>query len=207
MEKWKYYLVILCQYHFDVWFQPERIHMNAFSKHSLDLLGYRSSLRLNLSVVRSQMLEISCLIDNFMYNLDTGIPIIPLMRSLAKMKFCKTAGHPISKSNWADSSDSDIIRRFVHIGRNLSHYYSGSSKKMSLYRIHYILRFSCIKTLAHKHKSSVRAFLKKLGSEFFEDFFAHEESIFFSRASSISQRLCRRRVWHLDILSINEMLN
>nr|YP_009670870.1 maturase K [Passiflora contracta]QCX30170.1 maturase K [Passiflora contracta] len=209
MIKWKYYLVIFCQCHFDVWFPPEKIHINSLSKHSLNFLGYLSSVRLNLSVVRGQMLEISFLIDNAMNNLDTVVPIIPLIGFLEKMQFCNAARHPISKPSRADSSDSDIIHRFVQICRNLSHYYSGSSKKKSLYRIKYIFRLSCIKTLAHKHKSTVRAFLKRLGSELLEDLFtfAEEEYILFSRASSISRRLYRGRVWYLDILSISDMSN
>ena len=192
MKKWKYYLVNLCQCHFDVCFQPQKIHINPFSlyKHSFALLGYlsSSSVRLNLSVVRSQMLENAFLMDNIMNKLDTTVSIIPLIGSLAKMKFCNAVGHPISKPTWADFSDSDIIDRFVRICRNLSHYYSGSSRKKSLYRIKYILRLSCVKTLARKHKSTVRIFLKRLGSELLEEFFTEEEQILFlifPRASSI----------------------
>nr|AAU09844.1 truncated maturase K [Chaetocarpus castanicarpus] len=165
MKKWKYYLVNLCQRHFYVWFQPEKIYINSLSKHSLDFLGYLSNVQLNPSVVRSQMLENSFIIDNTMKKLNTRVPIIPLIGSLAKTKFCNAVGHPISKLIWTDSSDFNIIDRFVRICRNLSHYYSGSSKKTSLYRIKYILRLSCVKTLARKHKRTVRAFLKRLGSE------------------------------------------
>nr|YP_010284489.1 maturase K [Caryocar glabrum]UKQ56230.1 maturase K [Caryocar glabrum] len=129
MKKWKYYLVNLCQCHFYVWFQPEKIHIKLLSKHSLDFLGYLSSVRFNLSVVRGQMLENSFLIDNTMKKFDTIVPIIPLIASLAKRKFCNATGHPISKPTRADSSDSDIIGRFLRICRNLSHYYIGSSKK------------------------------------------------------------------------------
>nr|AAY60715.1 maturase K [Phyllanthus graveolens] len=212
IKKWKNYLVNLCQCHFSVWFQPARICINPLSKQSLEFLGYLSSLRLNLSVVRSQMLENAFLIDNAMKKVDTKIPIIPLIRSLAKTKFCNAAGYPISQPIWAGSSDSDIINRFVRICRNLSHYYSGSSKKKSLYRIKYILRLSCVKTLSHKHKSTVRTFLKKLGSEFLEEFVTEEEralSLIFPRASvsSISRRFYRGRVWYLDIICINDRAN
>nr|AAX57120.1 maturase K [Heterosavia bahamensis] len=212
IKKWKSYLVNLCQCHFYVWFQPAKICINPLSKQSLDFLGYLSSVRLNLSVVRSQMLENAFLIDNAMKKVDTRIPIIPLIRSLAKTKFCNAVGHPISKPIWAGSSDSDIINRFVRICRNLSHYYSGSSKKKSLYRIKYILRLSCVKTLSRKHKSTVRTFLKKLGSEFLEEFLTEEErilSLIFPRASasSISERLYRGRVWYLDIICINDLAN
>nr|QJS38261.1 maturase K [Tragia betonicifolia] len=214
MKKWKYYLVNLCQCHFYVWFQPETIYINSLSKHSLNFLGYLSNVQFNPSLVRSQMLENSFIIDkdDTIKKLDTIVPIIPLIGSLAKTKFCNAVGHPISKPTRADLADSDIIDRFVRIYRNLSHYYSGSSKKKNLYRIKYILRLSCVKTLARKHKSTVRAFLKRLGLELVEEFFTETEeeqilSLIFPRVSSSLRRLYRGRFWYLDIISINDLAN
>nr|QJS38273.1 maturase K [Tragia chlorocaulon] len=214
MKKWKYYLVNLCQCHFYVWFQPETIYINSLSKHSLNFLGYLSNVQFNPSLVRSQMLENSFIIDkdNTMKKLDTIVPIIPLIGSLAKTKFCNAVGHPISKPTRADLADSDIIDRFVRIYRNISHYYSGSSRKKNLYRIKYILRLSCVKTLARKHKSTVRAFLKRLGLELLEEFFTETEeeqilSLIVPRVSSILRRFYRGRFWYLDILSINDLAN
>nr|YP_009434484.1 maturase K [Bergenia scopulosa]ATE89482.1 maturase K [Bergenia scopulosa] len=210
LNKWKYYLVNFWQCNFYVWSQPGRIYINQLSSHSLDFLGYLSSVRLNPSVVRSQMLENSFIIDNTIKKFDIIVPIIPLIRSLAKAKFCNVVGDPISKPAWADSSDSDIIDRFVRICRNLSHYHSGSSKKKSLYRIKYILRLSCARTLARKHKSTVRAFLKRLGLELLEEFLTEDEqvlSLIFPRASSTLWRLYRGRVWYLDIICINDLVN
>nr|QWE50723.1 maturase K [Bruguiera parviflora] len=211
MKKWKYYFVNLCQCHFYLWLQPEKIYINLLSKHSLDFLGYLSSIRLNLSVVRSQMLENSFIIDNAIKKLDTIVPIIPLIGSLAQTNFCNEIGYPVSNPTLAaNSSDSDIIARFVHLCRNLFHYYSGSSKKKSLYRIKYILRLSCVKTLACKHKSPVRFFLKRLGSEFLEEFLTEEArvlSLIFPRVSSISRTLYRGKVWYLDIICINDPSN
>ena len=145
-----------------------------------------------------------------MKKFDTTVPIIPLIGSLSKARFCNTLGHPISKSTWADSLDFDIIDRFVRICRNLSHYHSGSSKKKNLYRIKYILRISCVKNLVRKHKNTVRAFLKRFGSEFLEEFLMAEEhvlSVIFPRASSTSRRLYRGRIWYLDIICINDLVN
>nr|YP_009993570.1 maturase K [Gonystylus affinis]QNO35319.1 maturase K [Gonystylus affinis] len=210
MNKWKYYFINLWQYHFYVWSQSGRVRINQLCKYSLDFLGYLSSVRLNSSVVRSQMLENLFLIDNTRKKLDTKIPIISLIGSLSKANFCNASGHPISKPTWADSSYSDIIDRFVRICRNLSHYHSGSSKKKSLYRIKYILRLSCLKTLARKHKSTVRAFLKRLGSEFLEEFLTEEEqflSLILPRTSSTSRKLYRGQVWYLDIICINALVN
>nr|YP_009680189.1 maturase K [Antirhea chinensis]QDG01262.1 maturase K [Antirhea chinensis] len=210
MNKWKYYLVNFWQCYFDLWFHSRRVYINQLPNHSLNFIGYLSSVRLNPSMVRSQMLENSFLINNVVKKLDTLVPIIPLIGSLAKAKFCNLLGHPVSKAVWTDLSDSDIIDRFGHICRNLSHYHSGSSKKKSLYRIKYILRLSCAKTLARKHKSTVRAFLKRVGSEFLEEFFTSEEevlSLTFPRASSTSRGEYRSRIWYLDIIYINDLIN
>nr|AIN75372.1 maturase K [Cleome luederitziana] len=212
MNKWKYYFVNLCQWHFSVWFQSQKVNvnLNQLSKDNFNFLGYLSSLRLNPLVVRSQMLENSFLIDNVRKKFDTKIPICSIIGSLAKEKFCNVLGHPISKSTWTDSSDSDILDRFVRICRNLSHYYSGSSKKKNLYRIKYILRLSCLKTLARKHKSTVRAFLKRLGSGLLEEFLGGEGQVFFlifPRGYSASKKLYRARIWYLEILYFNDLAN
>nr|YP_010233172.1 maturase K [Centranthera grandiflora]QSX28375.1 maturase K [Centranthera grandiflora] len=211
MNKWKWYLITFWQWHFSLWFYPRRISRNQLSNHSFEILGYLSSLRMNPSVVRSQILENSFLINNAIKKVDTLVPIIPLIASLAKAKFCNVLGHPISKPVRADLSDSNIIDRFGCICRNLSHYHSGSSKKKSLYRIKYILRLSCARTLARKHKSSVRTFLKRLGSELLEEFLMSEEDVLlltFQKASSSLQGGLDRsisRIWHLDIISINDL--
>nr|Q7YM28.1 RecName: Full=Maturase K; AltName: Full=Intron maturase [Galbulimima belgraveana]AAP02924.1 maturase [Galbulimima belgraveana] len=210
MKKWKSHLVHFWQYHFYLWSQPDRIHINQLCNHSFYFLGYFSSVRLNLSVVRSEMLENSFLIDTSIKKFETLAPIIPLIGSLAKAKFCNVSGHPISKSVWANSSDSDILNRFGRIYRNLSHYHSGSSKKQILYRIKYILRLSCARTLARKHKSTVRTFLKRLGSEFLEEFLTEEEqvlSLIFPRTSFPFYRSHRERIWYLDIIRINDLAN
>nr|YP_010725281.1 maturase K [Adenosma glutinosa]WDY12181.1 maturase K [Adenosma glutinosa] len=210
IKKWKSYLVAFWQWNFSMWFDPRRISINQLSNHSLEFLGYLSSVRMNPSVVRSQSIQNSFLINNALKKFDTLVPIIPLIASLAKAKFCNVLGHPISKPVWADLSDSNIIDRFGHICRNLSHYYSGSSQKNSLYRIKYILRLSCARTLARKHKSTVRAFLKRLGSELLEEFLMSEEdvlSLTFQKASSTSWGVSTRRIWYLDIISINDLAN
>nr|YP_010312614.1 maturase K [Pellionia scabra]ULF47635.1 maturase K [Pellionia scabra] len=210
MNKWKFYIVYLWQCHFSVWSQPGRMYINQLCKRSLGFLSYLLSMRLNFSVVRSQMLENSFRMDNAMKKIDTLISISPLIGSLAKMKFCKVLGHPVSKSTWADSSDFDIIDRFARICRNFFHYYSGSSKKKTLYQVKYILRLSCFKTLARKHKSTVRVFVKRFGSELLEEFFTEEEevlSLIFPRTYSTLRRLYKGRIWYLDIFCINDLVN
>nr|YP_010575666.1 maturase K [Xylanche himalaica]UZN42900.1 maturase K [Xylanche himalaica] len=208
MNKWKCYLIPFWQWHFSLWFYPIRIYINQLelSNNSFEFLGYLSSLRMNPSVVRSQILENSFLSNNAIKKVDTLVPIIPLIAALAKATFCNVLGHPISKPVRADLSDYNIIDRFGCICRNLSHYHSGSSKKKSLYRIKYILRLSCARTLARKHKSTVRTFLKRLGSELLEEFLMSEEDVLFltfPKATSSLRGVYRSRIWYLDIISIN----
>nr|CDF76503.1 maturase K [Cryptocarya aff. aschersoniana JR-2013]CDF76522.1 maturase K [Cryptocarya wiedensis] len=210
MKKWKFDLVNFWQCYFYLWSQPDGIHIKQLYNHPFHFMGYLSSVRLNSSLVRSQMLENSFRIDTAIKKFETTVPIIPLIGSLAKAKFCNVSGHPISKPSRADLSDSEIINRFGRICRNLSHYHSGSSKKQSLYRIKYILRLSCARTLSRKHKSTVRAFMKRLGSEFLEEFFTEEEqvlSLIFPTTSSPSHRSHREGIWYLDIIRINDLAN
>nr|YP_009864222.1 maturase K [Philesia magellanica]QKE32217.1 maturase K [Philesia magellanica] len=211
MKKWRYYLVNLWQYYFYFWSQPYRIHINQLSNYSLYFLGYLSSVLINTSAVKNQMLENSFLIDTVTNKFDTIVPVIPLIGSLSKAKFCTVSGHPISKPVWADLSDSDIIDRFGRICRNLSHYHSGSSKKQSLYRIKYILRLSCARTLARKHKSTARTLLQRLGSGLLEEFFMEEEqvlSLIFPKTTPFPLHGSHReRIWSLDIIRINDLVN
>nr|AGL72718.1 maturase-like protein [Acis rosea] len=211
MTKWKYHFVNFWQYYFNFWSQPYRIHINQLSNYSFDFLGYLSSLLRNSSAVRNQMLENSFRIDTLTKKFDTIVPVILLIGSLSKAKFCTVLGHPISKPIWADLSDSDILDRFGRICRNLFHYHSGSSKKQGLYRIKYILRLSCARTLARKHKSMVRTFLQRLGSGLLEEFFTEEEevlSLMFPKTTSFTLHGSHReRIWFLDIIRINDLVN
>nr|YP_009864137.1 maturase K [Petermannia cirrosa]QKE32132.1 maturase K [Petermannia cirrosa] len=211
MKKWKCYLVNFWQYYFHFWSQPYKIHINQLSNYSFYFLGYLSSVLINPSAVNNQMLENSFLIDTVTKKFDTVVPVIPLIGSLSKAKFCTVLGHPISKPIWGDLSDSDIIDRFGRICRNLSHYHSGSLKKQSLYRIKYILRLSCARTLARKHKSTARNLLQRLGSELLEEFLTEEEvlSLIFPKTTNPFPFYGshRERIWYLDIIRINDLAN
>nr|ASN78940.1 maturase K [Monotropa hypopitys var. americana] len=210
VNKWKIYLIKFWQYYFYIWSQPRRIHINQLSNHSLKFLGYLSSVKLNPSMVRSKMIEISFIMDNAFKMFDTLMSITPMILSLSKAEFCNVLGHPMSKSDWTYLEDYDILDRFGRIYRNLSHYYSGSLQKRSLCRIKYILRLSCARTLARKHRSTVRAFMKRLGVGLLDKIFTEEAQVFslaLSKVSSTSGKLYISHLWYLDIISINELAN
>nr|ATL77033.1 maturase K [Utricularia jamesoniana] len=207
LNKWKCYLVNFWQWYFSLWFPARKISINHLVNHSMEFGGYFSRVRTNPLLVRSQSIENSFIMNNAIKKCDTLVPIIPLLMSLAKAKFCNVLGYPISKSSWADLSDSNIIDRFGRICRNLSHYHSGSSKKKTLYRIKYILQLSCARTLARKHKSPVRTFLKRLDSELLADFFMSTEEVLFITVPKASSPLRGGQIWYLDIISIDDLFN
>nr|WOC91145.1 maturase K [Utricularia flaccida] len=210
LNKWKCYLVNFWQWYFSLWFSARKISINQLANHSVEFWGYFSSVRIKLLLVRSQSLENSFIMNNVIKKSDTLVPIIPLLVKLDKAQFCNVLGHPISKSSWTDLADSTIIDRFGHICRNLSHYYSGSSAKKSLYRLKYILQLSCARTLARKHKSTVRTFFKKLSLGLLSEFFMSTEEILFVTApkdSFPSRGVHKGRVWYLDIISIDDLFN
>nr|ADN23832.1 maturase K [Chordifex fastigiatus] len=211
MKKWKCYLVNFLQDYLRFWSQPRRIHIKQLANYSFDFMGYLSNVLINPLWIRNQMLENSYLISFPIRRFETKVPIISLIGSLSKAQFCTVSGHPISKPTWADLSDCDIIDRFVRIYRNLFHYHSGSLKKRSLYRIKYILRLSCARTLARKHKSTIRVFLQRLGPSLFEEFWTEEEQVpswISPKAGSSSfHGSCTKGIWYFDIIRINDLAN
>lgn len=82
---------------FNVWSQPRMIGINPLFEHSFQLLGYFSNVILNRSMVWSQMLQNTFLIKIVIKKFDIIVPIIPLIRSLAKENFCNVLREPISK--------------------------------------------------------------------------------------------------------------
>ncbi|KAG2570074.1 hypothetical protein PVAP13_7KG182662 [Panicum virgatum] len=177
-KKWKSYLVNFSQYFFSFWTQPQMIRLNQLTNSCFDFF-----------------------VNTRMKKFDTTVPATSLVGSLSKAQFCTGSGHPISKAVWTDLSDWDILDRFGRICRNLFHYHSGSSKKQILYRLKYILRLSCARTLARKHTSSV----------FLEEFFTEEEQVFclmFTKTTHFSSNGSHsERIWYLDIIRINDLVN
>nr|QWV53981.1 maturase K [Kreodanthus crispifolius] len=213
MKKWNFHVVNFWQFYFHFWSQPYRIHIKQLPNYSFSFLGYFLSVTKKTLLVRNQMLENSFLINTLTKKLDTIAPVISLIGSLSKAQFCTISGHPISKPIWTDLSDSDIIDLFCRKCRNLCRYHNGSSKKKVLYRIKYILRLSCARTLARKHKSTVRTFMRRLGSGFLEKFVMEEEQalsfiLLQKRPFPLHlHELHRERIWYLDIIRMNDLVD
>nr|CFQ34658.1 maturase K [Oedipodiella australis] len=203
-EKWKFFFNKFRQYYFYYLFKSPRISIKEIYKNCFSFLGYLFNIQTKSIMVRPKMVNNLPKINIAKKELYSITPISSLIESLAREKFCDTLGHPISKLAWTTLTDDEIFNRFDQIWRNFFHYYSGCRNKKNLYQVQYILRFSCAKTLACKHKSSIRYVWKKHGSNFFAKsfFFKKQELIglkFFKLYSSI------KKIWYLDIVQINSL--
>lgn len=90
-------------------------------------------------------------------------PVGELVRKLADKGFCDHDGNPKSKASWSVLDDIQIIELIGSVWLGLHNYYSFVDNRHALGRIQYILLHSAAKTLAHKHRSSVKKTFKRHG--------------------------------------------
>ena len=91
-------------------------------------------------------------------------PVDRIVKRLSLKGFCDHNGIPTYKKMWITQEDNHIIHNFNATIRGIFGYYSGVHRKSYLKRIWYILKFSCAKTLAAKHRSSQRKIFSKHGN-------------------------------------------
>nr|YP_010471491.1 maturase K [Gastrodia angusta]UVG40829.1 maturase K [Gastrodia angusta] len=200
INKSKLYIVNLWQYSFNFWSQPySRIITRIINKQLINYLFsyivYFSNINILIKAFRIKtiMLDNYFIVTILIKELYNKISPISIIRSLAKANFCTIRGKPIGQARLTHFSDYDIIYHFCQIYKNLFYYHSGSSNKISLYRLKYILQISCAKTLTHKHKGKAH-FFKKL--ELLEIFLLEKEKFPLFN-------LHKKRIWYLSIIQKN----
>jgi group II intron reverse transcriptase/maturase len=81
--------------------------------------------------------------------------------------FCRTKGDnpffPCSKKNFVALEDHDIVMRFNSIWRGIYNYYAVANNASYLKRVRYVLQYSCLMTLAHKHRMRLPKVIAKHG--------------------------------------------
>lgn len=201
-RKWIHYLLRFWQCNHHSWLRTQRIRIIKSYINSIFFLGYTlGSLSEMVGIKAKTMDNLSTTHITFRV-LCPKVPTSLSIRSLAREGFCNGLGFPISRSAWATSTDTDTTNRFNRLWKNLFIYYSGSSGLGGLYRIRYILRFSCAKTLACKHKSTIRAVWKRFGSRF---------NLRYSLVNPYPTRsgnyLHNKRFWCLDVSQNNPLIH
>lgn len=90
-------------------------------------------------------------------------PVNKLVERLHLKGVCDKAGNPVAKYAWATLDDDQIVDMYSSVWRGLANYYSFVDNLGTMTRVQYILKYSAAKTLAMKHRSSVRKVFLKHG--------------------------------------------
>nr|ADG28975.1 maturase K [Osmundastrum cinnamomeum] len=204
-RKWIHYLLMLRQSHYHCWIQPYRICIGRLPRNCFSFLGYTLGVRLIIKEVRVGTVDESYITASIAKEFRSKIPTLLLIKSLAREGFCDSSGRPVSRSARTALTDDDILNRFLRIWRSISYYYSGSIDRDGLYRLRYILRFSCDKTLACKHKSTTRSIRNRFGSRILPRTLPEESESFHSFPSTDYSN--DRRIWCLDIIQLNPLIH
>lgn len=90
-----------------------------------------------------------------------------LVLRLHKAGFCKAKNEqsffPCSKKSFIALEDHEIVMRFNSVWRGIYNYYAIADNAHKLSWIGYILQYSCIMTIAHKHRLRVPKVIQKYG--------------------------------------------
>lgn len=97
--------------------------------------------------------------------------IAPIEELLSRLKtggFCRTSGEnsffPCSKKNLVALEDHDIVMRFNSVWRGIYNYYAVANNAAHLNRVKYVLQYSCLMTIAHKHRLRLPKVISKYGT-------------------------------------------
>lgn len=205
-KNWTIFLVLFWEKYFHFWIKPNRIFIKDLSKSFICFVGYIFHNKIKPTLAQVQLTNHTISTNLITKEFCSIIPIRYLIKILAKEKFCDNTGRPICKLSWTTLTDYEIFKRFDEITKTIFFYYSGSLRKKGLYQVQYILRFSCAKTLACKHKSTVRNVWKRYGSNFIvHSIFLRRIQSNFSNFWQISSH--EHKIWYLNITQINYLVN
>lgn len=143
---------------------PEKTHITDVRRKCVLFLGYHIHISNNKKILRIRSpLGRSLRTTGHLIKLE--VPMDRVIGRLHQEGFCTVNGFPISQKRWSNQDDIEIVRAFRSVLYGLINYYSGASYQHCLGRVDYILRYSCAKTLAHKHNSSCSKIFKEFGKE------------------------------------------
>lgn len=94
-------------------------------------------------------------------------PVKKIVERLQKAGFCQAVRgrsfFPCSKKAFVALEDHEIVMRFNSVWRGIYNYYSVCSNAHKLSWVMYILQYSCLMTLSHKHRRRVPKTIEQLG--------------------------------------------
>nr|YP_009258521.1 putative reverse transcriptase and intron maturase [Netrium digitus]ANI25549.1 putative reverse transcriptase and intron maturase [Netrium digitus] len=138
------------------------INITYIRKHPIFFLGYNLCINKTLKVKKCKDQKGNIITTNVMdYYLCTYLPTDRIIHRLSIKGICNSNGEPKSMTPWVGAELHDIVQAYNSIIDGLFTYYSHILNFKDLYKIQWILRWSCAKTIGHKLKiSSTKVFAK-----------------------------------------------
>lgn len=91
------------------------------------------------------------------------VPKDRILNSLKIKGFCDHNYFPVALKKFSNFDDRLIVQRFNSVRIGLINFYTLVDDSNPFWQIDYIIRYSCAKTLAQKHKTSISKIFKKHG--------------------------------------------
>jgi group II intron reverse transcriptase/maturase len=90
-----------------------------------------------------------------------------ILKKLKLLKFCNENYEPRGRPAWTVYNEFQIVQKYSQVFRGIFNYYEPCDRLTRLYRISYILQYSCAKTLARRKKVSMKQIFIKYGKNLF----------------------------------------
>jgi len=127
-------------------------------------LGYELRLQSRGKITKMRPLNRPTFYKNTTgHKIKCCIPHQRIVHRLYERGYCDINGFPLAYKKWTVFDDHLIVRSFNAVRSGLLNYYALADDSNIFFRIDYILRYSCAKTLAHRHQSSIRKIFRKQG--------------------------------------------
>ena len=89
-----------------------------------------------------------------------------ILKKLKMLKMCDSKYRAKGKGSWLIYNNFQIVQKYSRIMRGIYNYYSGCDRISRLYRISYILQYSCARTLARRSKVTMSKIFQRYGKNF-----------------------------------------
>ncbi len=90
-----------------------------------------------------------------------------IYNNLKANKFCTLDSnmYPLSKKSWLIFNEYTLVKKYRKTLCSFINYYKNCNKLFALKRVYYILKYSCVKTIAERKKIGIKSVLKKYGKQ------------------------------------------
>ncbi len=86
-----------------------------------------------------------------------------ILKQMKEHGFLSSTNFPREKPAWSTLKDYQIVLKYKQIFQGLIQYYLHCDLNRTIHYVEYILLYSCAKTLAQKHKTTVKSIFQKHG--------------------------------------------